>query len=603
VTDTTVEERPVTAAPDAPSVFPVTSVALVLIAVSIVIKAWATFGSWFYEDDFFFLSAIAQGQNDLEWYFTRHNVHFMPLSFLLTTPVAMMGGFAWWPAALEIVLMYSAGAVACWWMLVRLFGSTPRILVPLTFYLFSPFMVPAVMWWAVAINVVAVQAPLFVLIASHVEYLRTRRRRWLMLATLMLVLISGFYVKSLIVTVVLGLFTAAYATEGRNPLRRLWTAVVRWWPIWAAYIAVGLVVAWAYLRQDVDTVSAESNPDFNAMFENAVLKTFLPGLVGGPWEWLDLGGFPRSLSGTPDLGVAVSVTLLAVALGYAVHRWRSAWLPLVFLAPPLIFTFAALALLRGSGFSSLVGLEPKYWADVLPYLVLAIGVVLMPIRGLPRVRVPRATASPAIPPIAVLGVGAAYVVSSLTSTMSYVKPWHDDFPARQYVSSAVGRAELTGDELVVADVGAPDSVISASFYPYNTASQLFAPAPGTVRGVEAGVDLRVLDPLGQPVEALPEASLEADFSSEECYAGTRRLDLPNSTFDYPFWATITATFDESTTAYVSAGTSRHRLEVPAGRHRLTFRTTGAYDHVYLVTSDGAKVCPETIRIGAQLEIP
>lgn len=576
---------------------------MVLIGASIVIKAWATFGSWFYEDDFFFLSAITQGQNDLEWYFTRHNVHFMPLSFLLTTPVALVGDFAWWPAALEIVLLYSAGAVACWWMLVRLFGATPRILVPLTFYLFSPFMIPAVMWWAVAINVVAVQAPLFVLIASHVEYLRTRRRRWLVLATAMLVLISGLYVKSLIVTVVLGLFTAAYAVEGRNPLRRLWTAVVRWWPIWTAYIVVGLVVAWAYLRQDVDTVSADATPDVSTMFENAVLRTFLPGLLGGPWEWLDLGGFPRSLSGTPELGVALAATVLAVAVGYVVYRWRSAWLALLLLAPPLIFTFAALALLRGSGFSSLVGLEPKYWADVLPFLVLAIGVLLMPLPGLPRVRVPRDTASPAIPPLAVLGLGAAYVVSSLTSTMSYVKPWHDDFPARQYVSNAVAQSELSGEEIVVADVGAPEAVMSASFYPYNTASQLFAPAPGTVRGVDAGVDLRILDPLGQPVDALPEPSMEEDYSALECFAGGKRLELPNSTFDFPFWATLTATFDESTTVYVSAGQSRHRLDVPAGRHGLTFRTTGAYDSVYLATSDGAKVCPETIRIGAQLEIP
>lgn len=603
MTDTTTAERSSATSPATGAVVPVTTIAVALIVVSVLVKAWATLGSWFYEDDFFFLSAIAQGQNDLEWYFTRHNVHFMPLSFLLTTPVALVGGFAWWPAALEIVLMYAAGAVACWWMLVRLFGSTPRILVPLTFYLFSPFMIPAVTWWAVAINVVAVQAPLFLLITAHVEYLRTRRRRWLVLATAMLLVISGLYVKSLIVTVVLGLFTVGYATQGRNPLRRLWTAVRRWWPIWVAYVAVGLLVAWAYLRQDVEGVTASSNPDVSAMFENAVLRSFLPGLVGGPWEWLDLGGLPRSLSGTSDLGVAASITLLVVLVVFCLHRWRSAWLALVIIAPPLLFTFAALSLLRSSGFSSLVGLEPKYWADVLPYLVLAIGVVLMPLVDLPRVRVPRAVAAPVVPPVAVVGIAIAYVVSSLTSTLSYVAPWHDDFPARQFVTSAVAQSQLSGEELVVADVGAPDVAVSASFFPYNTASQLFAPAPGTVRGVDAGVDLRILDPWGQPVEALPEASLEQDFSEQACFAGTRRLELPNATFDYPFWATITATFDQSTTAHVAAGRSRHRLEVPAGRHRLTFRTQGAYDHVYLVTSEGAKVCPESIRIGAQLEIP
>lgn len=603
MTDTTIGTRRAQAATSATPVLPVTPVAMVLIGVSVVIKAWATFGSWFYEDDFFFLSSIARGENDLAWYFTRHNVHFMPLSFLLTTPVALVGDFAWWPAALEITLLYAAGAFACWWMLARVFGSTPRILVPLIFYLFSPFMIPAVMWWAVAINLVAVQAPLFILIASHVEYLRTRHRRWMLLAAAMLLLISGLYVKSLLATVVLGLFTAAYAVEGRNPLRRVRTALTRWWPIWAAYVAVGLVTAWAYLSQGGEPAAEGGRPDVNAMFETAVLKTLLPGLVGGPWQWLDLGGFPRALSGPPDLGVAISVTVVAVAFAYAVHRWHNAWLPLVFLAPPLLFTFGALSLLRGSEFSSLVGLEPKYWADLLPYFVLAIGVLLMAIPGLCHVRRPRSVASPVIPTWAVLAVGVMYVVSSLTSTLSYVKPWHGDFPAHQFVTGAIAASEESGGTVDVADTGAPQAVLSGTFFPYNTPNWLFAPAPGTIRGVESGVDLRVLDPFGQPSDAVPRADMEVDLSDESCFAGSRRLELPSATFDYAFWATITATFDEGTTAYVSAGRSRHELDVPSGRHRLTFRTIGSYDDILLITSDEAKVCPESIRIGAELEIP
>ena len=66
--------------------------------------------------------------------------------------------------------------------------------------------------------------------------------------------------------------------------------------------------------------------------------------------------------------------------------------------------------------------------------------------------------------------------------------------------------------------------------------------------------------------------------------------------------TVTASFDQRTTVFVSAGSSGHTLEVPSGRHRLTFRTEGAYDAIAVSTGSGATMCPETVRIGTDLEV-
>lgn len=571
---------------------------MALIAVSIAVRAWAAFGSWFYEDDFYFLTAVAQGENDLAWYFTRHNVHFMPLSFLLVTPVGLLG-FAWWAAALEITLLYAAGAFACWWMLTRVFGRNPRIIAPLTFYLFSPLIVPAVTWWAAAINLVAVQAPLFILIGSHVEYLRTRRRRWLVIAAIMLLLVCGVYVKGLVVAGVLGLFTACYAVEGRSPVRRLWVALTRWWPIWAVYGVIGIGTVAAYVTQG-SSGAGDERARLGTLFENLIVRNLVPGLLGGPWSWTDLGGFPRQLADASDLAVAFSVLVLLVAATFALYRWHDAWLPLVFLAPPVLATFVAMSSFRTARFPFLA-LEPRYWADALPYFVLALGVLLMAVPGLPHVRRRRVPGTPAVPVSLMVTAGVAYVVSAAISTVTYVDAWHSDFPARQFVTGAIAQAEESGEPIEVANAPAPGAVMSTFMYPRNTPDQLFSPAPGTVRGTDAGVDLRMLDAWGTPVRARARADLEQDLSDQKCFGGTGYLDLPSATFDYPFWATVTGTFDRATTVYVSAGTTRYELDVPAGRHLLTFRTRGSYDRVMLVVPGEATVCPETVRVGAELE--
>lgn len=603
MTDTTIGAERASEASETPPVFPVTSVSMVLIAVSVIIKAWAAAGSWFYEDDLYFLSTVARDDNDLAWYFTRHNVHFMPLSLLMVTPVALLGGFAWWAAALEITVLYALGAVACWWMLTRVFGPNPRIIAPLAFYLFSPLLLPAITWWAAAINLVAVQAPLFIVIGSHVHYLRSRERRWLVLIALMLLIVSGVYAKGLVVAAVMGLFTACYALDEGGPVRRVWVAVRRWWPVWGVYTLVGGATGAVYFVQSHAGSGPQDQASASDLFENLVLRNLVPGLVGGPWTWIDVGGFPRQLADASNLGVALSLTAVVGAGAFAVHRWRNAWLPLLFLAPPFIATFVAMSSLRTASFPFLA-LEPRYWADALPYLVLALGVTIMALPGFPEVRQRRlADAAPVRLPF-VLTIGAAYIVASLTTTVAYVAPWHTDYPARLFVTTALAEAADARTELVVANDPAPGPVMSSFLFPSNTPNYLFAPARGKVRGVDGGVDLDVLDPFGRPVPALASADMELDVSDQKCFVGSGRLMLESPTLDYPFWATVSASFDASTTLHVTAGTARYEFEVPPGRHRLTFRTVGAFDRVWLVSEDeSTTVCPESVRVGAQLEVP
>lgn len=580
--------------------FPLTSIALLLIAVAVLLRAWVAFGSWFYEDDFYFLSRIATGDNDLQWYFTRHNVHFMPVGLFLATLVGWAGQFAWWAAALEISVLFLGSALACWWMLVRVFGQNPRILAPLTFYLFSPLLVPAITWWAAAINLVAVQIPLFILIGSHVEFLRTRRRRWLVLATVMLALIAGIYAKALVVTAVMGLFTYCYASTEPHLLRRLWQVVSRYWRIWTAYTVVGALVAIVYLRDSAGSAGGGDSASVDSLVENLVVRNLVPGLFGGPWTWADYGGAPRQLAAPSDVATVIALTLLIGAVAYAIHRWQNAWLPIVFLAPAFIATFASMAAFRTSVYPFLT-LEPRYWSDSLPYFTLALGVTLMPVIGLPEVRRRRDNAGQTPTTQVAVALAGLYVASSLLTTVRYVEPWHGDFPARTFVTGAIASAKDEGPPITVADVPAPESAMAATLFPYNTPDWLFAPAPGLIAGTAAGVDVNVLDPWGVPQPAQARADLSADLSSDRCIRTTGSLGLPSRTLDYPFWATVAASFDRPTTVSIRAGQALHSFEVPRGRHLLTFQTRGSFDRLWVRLENTSRMCPESVAVGAGVD--
>jgi hypothetical protein len=220
-------------------------IALAMILAQLLLRGWAASGSWFYSDDFIFLGATAHGDADTAWLFHPHNVHLMPLGLFLSTLVGHAGAFTWWLAASQIIVMQALASLACWWMLRRLFGDRPGVLIVLAFYLFSPLSFPTVVWWSAALNQLPHQIALFGAVAAHVGYLRTRHLSQAALAGLFLAIGLASYAKAALIPLVLVALAVMYFSSGR-PLARLRTALTRYWHAWAIYavLTVGYLIAY-----------------------------------------------------------------------------------------------------------------------------------------------------------------------------------------------------------------------------------------------------------------------------------------------------------------------------------------------------------------------
>ncbi|MCW2747741.1 MAG: hypothetical protein JWP10_883 [Nocardioidaceae bacterium] len=588
----------------------ITLIALSLITLQLAFRAWALYGGWFFGDDFVFLSDVARGQADLGWFFHRHNVHFMPLGFVLVLPVAWAGGFTWPAAATEILLVQALASFSCWWMLRTLFGNRLRILVPLTFFLFSAISMPAIMWWAAALNMLTVQPFIFAAITTHVLYLRHDKRRHAIFAALFFALGLTVYLKALLIPVVLVIVTLCYFAEGTF-LTRVVSALRRFWFVWVLYLGLGLAFLAGYiLRGGIPQDSGKV--DYLDLIQRSVIASLGTGLLGGPWEWTPASSEngPRSLADPAQLLQTLSIVVIILLLIYVASRYRGALKPLWFLVPCIVFTVGLLARGRVATFGTGITMEIRYWADILPYFTLGIALMIAPLKGaidpLRRRAAPILTVS--LPRWFVAGFAAAFVTGAIFSSIMYVRPWHTTYDARGFVQLAESDLTRLEHPVQVADEAVPESVQQSITFPYNLTSYVFAPLNDMFDTPLVGNDLYVVNGFGQvvpgvarPDVVVPEANLDTCLIGR----GPRFLvgvDLGARTYDYPFWISVTYRADTDADLTVVAGANRKETTMETGLHTLFVRTAGSYDRVAFAMPQGAKMCIDSLHVG-QVVVP
>ncbi len=579
----------------------VTAAAISLIVAQLALRAWVTQGSWFFEDDFQFLSDIALGRDDLDWYLRPHNVHFMPLSFILVKIVTWGGPFAWWLAALQTVLLQLAASLSCWWMLRKLFGNRPAILVPLTFYLFSIFSVPTLTWYAAMINQLPLHTCLFLGVLAHVTYLRTRRYRWVLVASLITTVGLLFYVKAIALPMVFGLLALLYF--GRGPLVRRFLSVVRryLWG-WLTYAVVGtayLVMYWIHMPRE----AAEGSTDYLALAQAMLFDTLGTGLTGLSWSWALLNGGPRSTTDPSTVLVAVSWVIVSAVWFYLYATRVRALRSLVILLPYLLLSYGIIAVGRSGSFGSVSGNEARYLSDTSAVLALVLALATMHLKGavessarrpepLLTVRLSHRT----------LAVGlAVYVVASTYSTITYARPWHDGNATKDFGLRAIESIE-DADRPALADVPVPDEVMWNANAPYNLTSVFFAPLGDRFTTPAVANDLQVLDADGEVAQAVVYPGVRSvPGTLDGCGHPVRRtpnvIPLEAETFDFPFWMTIGYLADSDGELTVAAGDVRETAPVRAGLHTLFVRTEGAFDSVLLRSDGSANLCVDPITVG------
>ncbi|MBW9211529.1 hypothetical protein KV100_17905 [Mumia sp. zg.B21] len=578
----------------------VTAVALTLIAAQLALRTWVVSDSWFFEDDFHFLSDIAAGEDDLAWYFRPHNVHFMPLSFVLVKMVTWAGPFAWWVAAVQTVVLQAAASLSCWWMLRKLFGDRPAMLIPLAFYLFSIFSIPTLTWYAAMINQLPLHTCIFLGVAAHVAYLRTRRYRWALVATALTAVGLLFYVKAIALPMVFGLLAVLYFASGR-PVRRFVAVVRRYFWGWLTYAALGaayLAMYWVRMPR-----SDAGETDHAALAQSMLVDVLGTGLTGLSWTWALLGQGPRSISVPSTLLVSLSWLIVVGIWGYLYATRTRALRGLVIAVPYLLLTYAILAVGRSGTFGD-VGREVRYLSDATAVLCLVLALAIMPLRGAVESSEPRdqPLVNASLSRGAVLVIVSGYVAASVWSSITYARPWHDTNPTKDFALTAID--EITkADRPALLDAPVPEAVMWSVNAPYNLPSRMFAPLGDVFTTPDQGNDLETFTAQGmlEPAEiasgttALPGPDVGCGYSLKGDDAPVV-IPLASATYDFPFWMAIGYLAGQDGYAAVSAGDNAYRVHLERGLHTLYLRTDGSYDRL-TIDAGGANVCVDRVAVG------
>ncbi|MFD1826661.1 MULTISPECIES: hypothetical protein [Mumia] len=579
----------------------VTAVALVLIAVQVAFRAWAVFGGWFYTDDFVFLSDFARDGISWSSVLGPHDAQVMPLGLGLAALASLPGGFAWPIAALEIMVLQALASLACWFALRTLFGDRPAIVWLLAWYLTSALTVPSDMWWAVALNQLPLQIVLFGAIATHVLYLRTRLLRYASATTLLLVVGYLAYVKTLVVPVLLVLLTLAYFAKGRLRGRAL-GSLRTFWPAWLMYGVVTAAYAGIYLAVAPSINSLGDDTDYAGLAETVLTRTLLPGLVGGPWRW-EMFNDPVQVVFPPALAATASAVLVGLVLAFALLTRRRAARALVLVATSLVFSYALLATSRAEFLGALVGREPRYIADVFALTVLAVGAMFLPIVGATEPSEPRdpPLLSWAPPRPLLVALGLVVGLGGVWSTLTYVAPWHDDFPTRAFVGTAVD--ELEGNPgRPLADEPVPDPVMWANTHPYHKPSYLLAPVGDLFATPRAATDLSVLNDDGMIRAAHVPEGIHAELvGTPGCGVlvdRPRTFAFGQTVHDYPGqWLAMSYLGSGNGRVTVRTGERTDVVDVRRGPHTLFVDVEGDIETIEVRPVGDVTLCVDRIVVG------
>ena len=455
--------------------------ALVLIVAQLIWKS-VFLGHFYFRQDDFHVIELALSHSFSWSYLTYVGAgHLIPGVYAVAWVVARITPYSWGLAGTITVLMLAAADLAALRLLRTLFGTRPAILIPLAVYLLTPLTMPDLGWWTSGIESLPLQIATFMALNAQVCYVRTRRFRHAVAAAAWLVLGLVFFEKALILPLLMLGVTSAFLAEGPW-LRAIGRSLVDYWRGWALQLAV-VAGYLAILLVSLHTSSVRpgipgSNAGVLTFIAEIIKDTFVPGALGGPWQWLPSGDAAYAYSAPPGalawLSLIVAAAVIVASIWSHVRAWRAwailgGWLLAADIVPVLIGRITELG-------PHLIGLETRYVADAAPVLAICLGLAFWPVVGSPDPIRNRWPASFAGQPgrMAAAGAVGALVIGSVWSVQAYLNVTTSS-PNRTFIANARAAVAQAPRGTVIFDEPVPSSVMLGDFGRYAYVSQVVGP--------------------------------------------------------------------------------------------------------------------------------
>ncbi|MFC9433235.1 hypothetical protein [Nocardia sp. NPDC057030] len=469
---------------------PVVVAAVCLIVLQLALRGWVAGSGYFYWDDLILVGRAARYPLfSADLLLHDHDGHFMPLAFATAWLTTKAAPLVWAVPVISLLVGQLAVSLSVLRMLRVLVGDRWALLLPLTFFLFSPVTLPAFAWWSAALNALPLQFALAWVIGDALLLVRTGRQRYVLSGMVVLTVALLFFEKSVIIPfVAFAVAVLAHYVDGRDSaVRVVARRGVRLW------VGSGLVLlCWlaAYLAV-VGVSGVHNNPQgMRDWLPNATSLGVVPALVGGPWRWERwLPAAPWA--DPPAAAVVVAWIVLISVVALSIYARRRVW-PLWVLAVAYVLVMQLpVALVRGGPNTAAELMQSlRYFAD-LGVTLSVVGALI--VRASPRTTRWLPGRRIAIP------VLALFVVSSLFSTYTFVRSWSPS-PTKTYLAN-VKPALDRWDGAPLLEQEVPWDVLNPLAYPQNLTPQVLAPiaAPGTF--ADSTPHLRMITDAGTIVEA------------------------------------------------------------------------------------------------------
>jgi hypothetical protein len=320
----------------------------------------------------------AQGQPFWSFIVGSNGTHFAPIPRIIDWTFSRVVPLSHPPAVFVTMVVRLLLALAFWRLLRRVFGPRPTTVIPLVVLMVTPAMLEATAWFRQSITVLACTVAMVWAVDAHIRWVTRRRGGDLAAVVIATAVGLACYEKpaalpGILALTTLALFWAPRRSRPRDAIRASIPPVLG-----SAAVVVVFLVIYRLGPYDQGPGSPPSPLDVVTLGWDMLSNMLFPLLFGGPWTWIyttPYAGAPHvPTSGVVAALVVVGGAVLWAALHGVGRVVRALVVALAWITPSVtIITYG-----RGGDFSGVLADAVRLWADIVPGVLFAGALMLLP---------------------------------------------------------------------------------------------------------------------------------------------------------------------------------------------------------------------------------